>query len=440
MSIINLTFILIVFFIGINISGFFLQKKINLLESSGFGFGAGVISVFLISIASITLQFPIVISFIVLILCCIFLAMKNKLIANHAKKLKPLELLLLVFISANVMFVLVESIIRPLIAWDGIASWFFGGKALYIDGKITSEFYHYANYDFPPLFQTIITTQSNVLNGFSEQAGLLLFPFTYISIVLMFYSAVRAKTSRVVALFATFLLAATHELVRHGGYLDHGHVDILFSYFVLGCGVLFLRFRETRKTGYFLLMQVFLIGVAFTKNEGITLYGLFQILNIVYLFKDRASLKFLAIISVFSLLVVCWFSYKLYFLPPNYRFEGDVFSYSEYFLSSFSYIFREFINISRWSLLWIVIALSTPLIFRKPLYRVLFCVLLMQLAVYITVYFVSPNNPIDHIKGSFDRLLLHVFPLAFLLSMLSLKGYEKWIKVIKLKNGQIQRG
>ncbi len=434
MIILSLLFYTLLYLCGLGLISLVIKKP-NLLDWVGFSFGLGIILVFFISLTSFVISVPIFVSMTFFFLASIasVFRLRGKLHLSFEKKYSLSQLLLLVAIFLNVIFVFTQTLIRPLIAWDGIASWLFGAKALYLDGKITAAFYHYANYDFPPLFQSLIAFQANIIGKFDEKSVLLFFPLVYTSLVLSFFSTVAQKKGLSYGLIFTFILASTQEVLRQGGYLDHGHIDILLSYFVLCSGVMWLKFYEKKEFSYFLLLQVFLLGVAFTKNEGIIFYILFQILTILTSIKHM-PLNYLRKLGVFAFFLtpfLGWMVYKTLYLPPNYRFEGELFLYINRFLPAARQVLQEFLNISRWNIVWILILFSSLFFIRQKTYVYLFLLLVVQVFVYFGIYIMSPYDPVGHIVGSFDRLLLHIFPLLLLLCALAVKKSEKLDKMLR---------
>lgn len=432
MILLNSLFIGSVFLNGFAIGR--LLKLNSIFLMLGLSFGIGIFLVFIISLLPLVFGQPIVFSVLIYLLVTITLMILPGLGYGVSRiRIKDKKnLILLVFIILNCIFVFIQSIIRPLIAWDGIASWFFGGKAFFYQKEVNEAFYNYANFDFPFFFQSILFFQSSLLDKFNETAGLMLFPFIYLSIVILYFSHLKSKSALRISLIFTFILASTQQLLRHGGYLDHGHVDILLSYFVLASTISYLNFREKKKFSAYILMQVFLLACAFIKNEGlvfaIIMQVTFTILNINF-YKQHKSYLVILIITILS--IILWIVFKSAYLPANYRFIGPYFTNLHLLSEGLILIISEFVNVSRWNFSWILIFLSIPLIQKSKNYKSISIVLLIVFLSYLFVYFISPVDPRTEIKGSFDRLLLHIFPSIFLISSLLIIKYVTLNDIIK---------
>lgn len=421
--------------IGLGVLSLLIDRK-QLIEFIGFTFGIGIVLVWGLAQLSFVFGIPTQISVLFFLAISFFFLFKLKeTIRLHlVGRIKLPSVVLVLLTITNIVFVFIQSAIRPLIAWDGYASWFFGAKALFIDGKIYSQFYHYANYDFPNLFQSFIAFQSVFIGSYNEQLSLIFFPVLYIFLLLIFFSALLKRNGLFIALFFTFLLGSTQEVLRHAGYLDQGYMDIILSYFILGSGILYLEYKENKNFLLLITLQFFLLGAAFIKNEGFIVYALFQSLVFFTFYKSKAfnKRKYLLYSFLTTIPVAVWILFKTYYLPANIRFQGQLFMYANQMLPSFSYMLKEFLDIQRWGFMWVLIILFTPLIMRNKKLVGLFTFSVVLLIVYVVIYFASPIDPKVHILGSFDRLILHVYPLLLLLSALSINDYAKYKKMIRL--------
>jgi hypothetical protein len=170
------------------------------------------------------------------------------------------------------------------------------------------------------------------------------------------------------------------------------------------------------------------------KNEGLPffLFIVFVGLSVCWIFKKYAHT--LAMLYGFVLVSV-WYFFKItYHLPTNYLARGS------FELERLVYVLPavslEFFRIQRWHFLWIFfffIYLSNLRNSERKKIGVSFVVyvlIFLQLVVYILVYLITPLNPIEHIQGSFDRLLLHLAPLAMFISAIS--GYAILNNIILL--------
>src|SRR5579872_2788755 len=67
------------------------------------------------------------------------------------RRLSIKEIFLICLIGIVILFVICESLLRPVINWDSWANWFLAGKALYMGGSLNYSYITYANNSSPPV-------------------------------------------------------------------------------------------------------------------------------------------------------------------------------------------------------------------------------------------------------------------------------------------------
>jgi len=89
----------------------------------------------------------------------------------------------------------------------------------------------------------------------------------------------------------------------------------------------------------------------------------------------------------------------------------------------FSALLAEFHNLHTWSLFWFVVAVGVAYLLgqmRNPGAPVLLTALFVPIVLYLLIYvFSSYANYLDHVGLSISRLLLHVAPVGFLITLLA---------------------
>ena len=108
------------------------------------------------------------------------------------------------------------------------------------------------------------------------------------------------------------------------------------------------------------------------------------------------------------------------FLPVNLQTFG---SHLYRIFPLLSALLEEFHDLRIWSLFWFVVAVGVAYLLRRmrdPRVLVLVTALIVPIALYLSIYvFSSWPNYLDHVGLSISRLLMHVTPVGFLITMLA---------------------
>ncbi len=345
----------------------------------------------------------------------IFACLKHGKIQIHFSKYKitshPIEKLLILGILLTIAFVIIESLLRPLSAFDAWANWFISGKAYYLSGHIDPQYVKYANNSNAPVLNLLVAFIYQTIGQANEQIAMLFFTFFYVSQIIIFFFTAKYYMSTKRALLFTFLLATTENLIRHGGRYDVGYGDLPLGYFIFCAVVYLLEITKTKSVKKLLLFNLFITAAALIKSEGIPIYIITQLVVLYLMSKNK---KNYFTFGGSALLVLSWYIFSyIYHLPENPFIQSSIKLYRV--PSVFYYMIKEFFNIGRWNLLWIGFLVSLPFIKNKYISKILSIIILLQLSVYFLVYLMTPIPVAQHIPNSFDRLLLQIAPLAMLL-------------------------
>jgi hypothetical protein len=130
-----------------------------------------------------------------------------------------------------------------------------------------------------------------------------------------------------------------------------------------------------------------------------------------------------------GLLIICGWRFYLRamhaptaadFLPVNLATFG---SHLDRVLPLLSALLTEFHNLPTWSLFWFVLAVGVAYLLgqmRNPATLVLLIALFVPIVLYLLIYvFSSWPNYLEHVGLSMSRLLLHVAPVGFLITILA---------------------
>ncbi len=397
-------------------------KERSLLEKIAFSYGIGIGSITFQMLIYSLMHIPWSKEVILLpwLLLGIYSFLKKKLYKRSLHVTFPKDrvfLFLVVLIGIVISYVLFEAILRPVPAWDAWSNWFIAGKAFYLAKSFDPSFIHYVNNSNPPLINILVSFTYLINGGIEQRLTLLTFSFFYVCILIVFYYSLRDMLGARSAMVFTLLLATTQNIIRHAGLFDVGHADLPLGYFMF-CSVIFLQqFLRTRSWKYLFIFNLFLGFSTLVKSEGLPFFIISEVIVLYSMIKNREYRKILFLLVGLSISLSWILSVFVYKLPISPFIQGPL------MLSRIPDVFvsmvREFFNIGRWNFLWLAFFLG--LLMRKMFseQKIIYALFFLQLIVYFSVYLLTPREPIGHIVGSFDRLLLHIAPIAFYLTAVS---------------------
>lgn len=409
----------------LDIAKIFSGRSKLLLFSIGFGVGVSmiIIQMFLFSWLGIAWSREVLFGPWLLWLVLYGIAKRGKI--SHLSISLPkgsIEKVLLVLLVILFCYAAIESQLRPVIGWDAVATWFMTGKGFFIDGGIRPEFYRYLQIqDNPPGMGLILSSFYVLIGKVDDQVTLLFFTVFYGMLLCAFLSLLSEKMPLRYSLFFTFLFASTQELLRQAGRFEAGYADLPLAYFFFVSTCLSLEYFGKRNFRSIVVVSFLSAVPIFIKNEGSTMY---IILAFLWLSSLKKTKNLFALVTGFTLFAF-WNVFKLnQGLQLSYLFKGSLDLTRT--TAIFSGVMSEFINISRWNLLWIAFFILIFLFKKTKENVLLLLIIFLQLWVYILIYFITPLNPAAQIIGSFDRLLLHLMPLVMF--FIALTSYDILIR------------
>lgn len=422
--------------------GYVIIKFFRLLDNSSdieklpysFGLGAGVVAIQLYLYSRLHVSWNI---FFLLLPWILFLILffRIKTFWTHpafVKNIKLVDKILIFFIITLFLFVLLESIIRPVTAWDGWASWLLRAKIFFIDGSIRSDVFSYIPSEYPLLASLMSTFIYIFLGVVDDRTVLLLYPAFYIFLSMLFYFSSRRLLGNTSALFFTFLLISTQNVIRHSGRYEAGQADLIQGFYIFASSLLFVVYLRSKSLGNMILLQIFLGITSLIKNEGVSFVIFTQVLLAIFLLRKKLYKHFFSFLF-WIIPFVDWQLFKFFHqLPkaPSYLHSSFHLERLPLILEEFT---REFFNIQNWNLLWPVFFLSFFVFLfssKRNIYTLaLYLLIFLQLWVYMGIFFFTSPNPALHIPNVADRALLHLAPSAvYAVSISFFMFYNKYEK------------
>lgn len=392
----------------------------SLLESLPYYFGVGVgaisLQMYLYSRLGISWSLLNLLTVWVILFLVLTRVKLGKFSLVPKEKFSFLGKIIFVFCICLAVFIGFEAVIRPVSAWDGWSIWLLKSKIFFIDGMIKPDIFSYVESDYPLIISLAGTFLYEVMGRVDDTNVLLLFYFFYLMLGISFYFYLRKNTSSTVAIIFTFLLLSTQNILRHGGRYEAGQADLALGFYFFITAVLLLEYIRNKDFKTLLLCNIVLGITALVKNEGVTYVLIAQVIIILHVIKSK-KYKHLFTSLLCALPILDWYSYKeIINMPKNFLLVNSSLRLDRIALLIKEMVL-EFINFSRWNLTWVYFIITTILSFRHiNRYFPLYALILGQLSIYFIIYLITPVNPLDHLRSSFNRLIIHIAPLVILLS------------------------
>lgn len=352
--------------------------------------------------------------------------------SSRSLALSPLEVALVLVIAFQAVFSLVNLVALPIQGYDTWVIWFLKARAFFIDGGVSAAFladpvYSNANpgaYEYPLLVPLLVSVGYVFFGYVDDRLVKIFFWFYYLNLLGAFYYFVRPFSTRLVALMLCAMLATVPRVMEQAAFGGAGYADLpLAVYFLLAVGFGFRYFQDGKK-GDFLLSTLFLAIGAWTKSEGITfLAAVFIIMSVYAIYtRWREGIKVVVYAAVIAVVFVLpWQLYvhtlpKLSFTMVSELSVSTVLSNMERLPFILKVIAPKFFTANKYHITWALYAILTIWGFRSFVrreYLFLQAVLWLQLSFYIFVYVITPFDLKPHIETSFDRLTIHLLPIAF---------------------------
>lgn len=428
-----------------------LKKHLPLLLSFslGYGLGSGLLTVwmFLLGVLNIplkiqTINYPLAI----LLLIFSFLSMRGKknqspCASDKARAITRIDFLSFIFIlyiCLPVGYVFWRSFNVPISTWDAFATHAFNAKIIFYEQSLR-HFDNFPHNTYPlhiPLLQSWLTLN---LGRWDDQLVKAIFPFYFLSTLIVQYYFLRNYTTQRGALLSIVLLVSSPFLIYHATI---GYRDLTLLYYNFTTIVLLLLWHKETANALLILASLFAGLTSFTKVEGAGYLFIHTILLIMIL-RHRQNSSVLEKFKNFIKFCIPSFSICLFFHIYKYLTttpgptSGDpsqeAFDLYRLKLGLHPNIFpklgvvleRIFDNLfftNNWNMVWFIFFLSCFNI-KKRFFSLEIKLLLTAIALFFGTYifgytFTQHYYWIAETHTVLSRCILHFFPLIPLLIIL----------------------
>jgi hypothetical protein len=351
-------------------------------------------------------------------------------------KLNIFDIFSLTMITLRIFYVVFEDLIKPVVSVDAFANWSLRAKVFFIDGGLAlsknSAIFAGGGQTFYPIHIPLLETWVfNVLGIWDDRLVKAIFPLFFISLLILFYYAVKRITGFSFAIFSTYLLSTLPMLIHHATI---EYSDLIVAIYLASSVLFLLRAFEEDDNGFFYLSAL-LGGIAtWTKSEGMP----FLMVNfvVIYLFSLIANKdnKFFVnkVAAYFALAMIFKLPWSLtnilHKIPKNVwqKIEYDkLFANADRLPVIFDQFYRKFLFYGNWNIAWFVLLAVLILSFNKlkDLKRLLpLTVIALYLAAFIFLYYLTPSYAWLLDGTTLNRNTLIIMPI--LIYFISINLYD----------------
>ncbi len=347
------------------------------------------------------------------------------------KKAGIVEILLVSYVLFHIVVVLEKALQIPTCAWDAIATNGFIAKIIYFENSL--RFFKNFPHNVYPLHVSFLQYWIALnLGTWHEQFINIIFPFYFVSLLVIQYHFISMFTNQRWALIGLAMLVSSPLLIYHATV---PYRDFTIAYYLSTTMMLLILWQRFKNDAFLWLASAFAGVTTFVKLEG-TVYLLFFIFICFYILRDRKDLslkekgkKFLKFFLPAFTICIFYHAYKFFalegyrqfrpgstvdfnFLTIGVGFGGESWARIPVIAEQF---FATLFLMGNWSLIWLIFCVS---LLNYKMYKtaVEVRVLLLALFLFFTTLifaflFTQHFKWIAEGKDLLSRSILQFFPL-----------------------------
>jgi hypothetical protein len=349
------------------------------------------------------------------------------------KTLPHVDLLLFIALLALVGALFDVTTEWPLQTVDSFAIWALKGRAFFHDHGLFGTFFRYdhtiySHWDYPlhvPLFLDWLAQWMGAFhipllkttNGLLVASG-----------VVLFWSGLRDFIGRRASFLWSLMLVSIPTLFKTAGISLEA--DLSLALFFLGSGIALFRAFQSHEPREWILLGLFTGLAGWTKNEGMSwllVVGVMLLLSAV-----RRKIEMRHAMGAMGVAIALSLPWRLF--QWSHGFESDLFSaplvfHADRWQIIVKAVAQQFSLWESWGILWIIAIIAGGITLirwirrtsqTRPTMLSLGGTLLLQGAMYMLIYFITPLQVEWHLGSSLDRIMLHLAPLTLFISALIL--------------------
>jgi hypothetical protein len=429
---------LLIYFLSIFIPGYFIllfwKKEMPFLFRLALAYGLGnfIIAVqlflfyFILQIHVST--FSLLSIFLVEDILLFYFAHKNGCFLRNfkffklPKNLKIGEIILILLLVIQLVFIFFNAISRPTITFDSLAMWSFKAKTLYyekgVDFNPGSAVYlgggGHINYPWlVPLSQFWL---HEVMGEYNDLMTNFIFFFYFVFIIILLYYFIRKYASRFAGLLFAFLFSTTPLIFYHS---YNGYADLPLGYYSLIAFVLLFFWIESKEIKYLILSAIFFGITLWIKTEALFFIFSAVLVFSYYLFISKTINNKLKKFFNFLLNILIIISPILFF---NFKYNlgvSNIDSGKGFHPEVFKSLFESLFMSGNWNIWWIVFVvifvfnIKTIIKNKEQLFGWLF--LFIVSGEFLAVYFFTNDYQYAVNHTAISRNIITLLPISVFL-------------------------
>ena len=334
-----------------------------------------------------------------------------------------LALLIKAYIIFGSIMIFTHTFNLPITGFDPIATSTFKAKIFFYEHSL--EHLKYAPHPSFPLHVSFLQTWVDWHVGeWSDFYPKIVFPLTFISLLFTLYFFIRLYTDKLIAMIGCGLLFNSNMVIF---YSTLAYKDITLLYYFCLSIIFLVLWHDLRDEGYLWLAALFTGFTTFIKLEGVAYLPIAFTVLLFYLyhqksraFKDKCVAFFKFAIPSLGICAL----YTIYKIATgvNVNDKSGVAEHINYLDRAQTLLHRyieDTLRLDHWGILWVVLALSLLINFRKILNIKKIQVFLISLTLFFVIHFtfslVTDNFYSPVYTYTLPRLLLHNIGFVILL-------------------------
>lgn len=338
----------------------------------------------------------------------------------------------ILIIALVILFLLLYSITSPFVAWDAFAMWWFKAKVFYQEGRfIFPDTFIGSNagifswpesiirhYNYPPLY-SLTTDIYYILAGRASETITKSINLAYIGSFMLFvynYFQSKKKVNIIVLIFFITIPSVTAMLLGPNFF---GYPDIVLGVILAITGTLFIMYVRESSISNLALLLLFITCLLLTKNEGLPMAAFF-IAAICYfnifIKKEYKLIRYTYILVPLVILLIWLYVTKKNGIHSEFdpsivfktTFTQKIDRIQRILTGLKPFFFSDYTTIS-FGILFLLVIINAWLARSKT--TIFICsFIVFTIVIYLGIYFITPYDIVWHIKLSFERLIMQLFP------------------------------
>jgi len=351
------------------------------------------------------------------------------------KNLKVFEAVIMILITIQIIFLIINAFSRPIIAYDNLAMWSFKAKTLFYENKIDFNILGktylggggHINYPWHiPLIEYWLSLN---LTEFNEYLIIFIFIIYYLFLLIVIYYFLKNYLSKINSLIFTFFYSSMPLIFYHA---YNGYADLTLSFYLLLSFIFLFNWLESNKQ-YFIFISSLFLGISFfVKIDAIIfIISLFLTLLIIAIKKYKKINEYYKIIINYLLGILVISPFYIFLILNNLSIK-NVENGLKYHPEILKYLIPSFFYFGNWNIFWYILIILLILYINKiykksSLFYSWVYIILSYIGFVLLYLFTEEYQYVLNGTAIYRNIILFV-PIILILIFINL---NKFINIIK---------